>query len=359
MGIDDAPPIREESRGMATIRKHLTSKGQVRGEAQVRRQGYPPKARRFARKDDAERWANDLERRILLGAAHPVPELSVRQLLDEYEASPAFQLLRPSTQRTTKDRVEFWRRRLAHYGSTNLTPEVLARLRDELLTEGRAASTVNRMLSVLSAVFRRIGRPYYGIKNPVSEVDALRESRGRDRYLFDPEYESLRGELERLADPWVVYLFHAALSCGARTSELLAMEKAAVDLERGVAYLRASVTKTNQARVLYFHDVGLEALRQACQSSPSPRWVWGFEGEPYFPRKTFEAAVRRAGLSEVIWYTLRHTSATWKAMVGCSGPEIAMHLGHGSLHMTRRYVHLAQVYRSEVAPRFVKRLLTG
>lgn len=344
---------------MPTIRKVLTNKGQVRWEAQVRRQGHPPTARRFTRKDDAERWASSLERRILMGEAHPAPDLPIGRLLDEYEASPAFQLLRPSSQVSTKNRVEFWRRRLLHYNVSTLTPEVLARLRDELLKEGRAPSTVNRNLSVLSAVFRRIGRPYYGIKNPVSEVDALRESRGRDRYLFDPEYENLRGELERLADPWVVLLFHAALSCGARTSELLAMEKAAVDLERGVAYLRAESTKTNQARVLQFHGVGLEALRTACAGSPSRRWVWGFEGNPIFPRGAFENAVKRAGLSDVVWYTLRHTSATWKAMVGCSGPEIAMHLGHNSLHMTRRYVHLAQVYRSEVAPQFVKRLLTG
>ena len=66
--------------------------------------------------------------------------------------------------------------------------------------------------------------------------------------------------------------------------------------------------------------------------------------------------MKRAGLSDVIWYTLRHTSATWKAMVGASGPEIAMHLGHSSLSITRRYVHLAQVYRSAVAPRFVQRV---
>ncbi|MDX1997333.1 MAG: site-specific integrase [Thermoanaerobaculia bacterium] len=344
---------------MASIRRRPTKSGKVHWEAQVRRQGYPPQSRQFARKDDAERWARELERKILLGEARPAPVLLLPQLIDEYEASPAFVLLRPSTRATVHDRLEFWRKKLRAFNTSTLSSEILARMRDEMLREGRKPSTVNRALSVLSAVYRKVARPYYGIKNPLDGVDALPESRGRDRFLFDPEYHQLEEACRESSNRWLVLLFHAALSCGARTSELLAMEKTALDLERGVAYLRAESTKTNQARVLQFHGVGLEALRTACAGSPSRRWVWGFEGDPIFPRGAFENAVKRAGLSDVVWYTLRHTSATWKAMVGCSGPEIAMHLGHNSLHMTRRYVHLAQVYRSEVAPQFVKRLLTG
>ena len=58
-------------------------------------------------------------------------------------------------------------------------------------------------------------------------------------------------------------------------------------------------------------------------------------------KSAYNHAVRVAKLDEVNFHTLRHTFASWAVMRGVSMKELQELLGHASLQMTMRYVHLA------------------
>jgi integrase/recombinase XerD len=54
----------------------------------------------------------------------------------------------------------------------------------------------------------------------------------------------------------------------------------------------------------------------------------------------FEAARKRAGLSDVRWHDLRHTFASWFVQAGGDLYHLSRILGHASVQMTTRYGHL-------------------
>jgi integrase len=57
-------------------------------------------------------------------------------------------------------------------------------------------------------------------------------------------------------------------------------------------------------------------------------------------RHWFDDAVMEAGLKNLRWHDSRHTFASRLRMKGAPLEDIADHLGHKSLTMTRRYAHL-------------------
>jgi len=67
-------------------------------------------------------------------------------------------------------------------------------------------------------------------------------------------------------------------------------------------------------------------------------------------KKAFQAAVRRAGLSDFRFHDLRHDLASWLTMEGCNGFTLMELMGHKTTAMTMRYVHPShQVERQVVA----------
>lgn len=58
-------------------------------------------------------------------------------------------------------------------------------------------------------------------------------------------------------------------------------------------------------------------------------------------RSAWEHALERAGLTNVHFHDLRHTFGSWLAQAGRTPKEIQEALGHTTLAMTNRYMHLA------------------
>ncbi len=62
-------------------------------------------------------------------------------------------------------------------------------------------------------------------------------------------------------------------------------------------------------------------------------------------KRGFERAVKRAGLEDVTFHTLRHTFCSLLAMRGVPIPTIAELAGHKTIQITMRYSHLAPEHK--------------
>ncbi|MDX1996831.1 MAG: site-specific integrase [Thermoanaerobaculia bacterium] len=285
---------------------------------------------------------------IRLGAA-AVEALTLRDLVEAYRRSPAWTERRES-KRKDEPRIAYWIDSLGGLPITDITTALIARHRDDL-SRRFAASTVAGYLAALSAIYKAAGEHYDGVANPV-KVRRPRNRLVRLRYLSDAEFERLIDAAGGVSDRLLAMVL-AALSCGARCSELMSIRWQDLDLERGTAVLRPDDAKTGHLRTLRFRGAALEALRQLPRISV---WLWGGGTRPpAWPRKQWDEARAAAALEDFRWHDLRHTSATWLAMQGAGGPEVQMHLGHRSLAITNKYVHLAAGQRSDIGPMLVPR----
>jgi integrase/recombinase XerD len=132
------------------------------------------------------------------------------------------------------------------------------------------------------------------------------------------------------------------IDTGVRARELLGMLYEDVDLEQRTGKVRG---KGNKDRVLFFSETTARAML---------RYVNGerFRGEYFFTSEKYDGQLSYSGLSimfmklseatgiHVHAHKLRHTSATWLAASGANAFEIQQQLGHSSMEISLRYVHL-------------------
>jgi integrase len=61
-------------------------------------------------------------------------------------------------------------------------------------------------------------------------------------------------------------------------------------------------------------------------------------------RRSFQSALRAAGISNFRWHDMRHSFGSHLAMGGADLVSIQRLLGHKSLRMTSRYAHVSDVH---------------
>jgi integrase len=155
----------------------------------------------------------------------------------------------------------------------------------------------NRAAALLSAMFNQgIAGDLWKGANPVEGVTRFKEV-SRDRFLRPEELRATFAALAHEEESWKVY-FLAALLCGARRSNLLAMRWADLDLGRGLWRVDAEDSKNGQTmQVIIPEDLqrGLVAWKANC---PSPVWVFPSEesdsGHKTEPCKPWERVLARA-----------------------------------------------------------------
>jgi integrase len=165
-------------------------------------------------------------------------------------------------------------------------------------SKGKATPTrANRTAALLSSMFNRaIAADLWKGANPAKGVERFREV-SRDRFLRPDELRVMFASLAYEDEGWKIY-FMAALLCGARRSNLLAMRWADLDLARGLWRVDAEESKNGQAmQVILPEDLqkGLTAWKTNC---PSPVWVFPSDesasGHKSEPCKPWERVLARA-----------------------------------------------------------------
>ncbi|MDE3055725.1 MAG: site-specific integrase [Verrucomicrobiota bacterium] len=353
---------------MASIYKRKSKDGKgIVWRAVVRLRGYSTACDTFDRKQAAEDWAADIERRIKLGqfnfAAHNKHH-TYADLLNRMESDGALAYQRSF--KNCRAQFAYWKRRLGAYALVHITPELITQerkiLAEDILPDGslRGPATLNRYTAVLSSTFGyAIKKLRWIVENPCKNLLRLKE-KPRDRILNDEEIARLLEACKQSKSFYLYPIVLLALTTGARRGELLNLEWNHVDFEKGIAFLKE--TKNGRPRSVALTDLVIAELKviQTVHDSKKPLV---FASKTAFGRfdikKGWMQAVQRAGLDDYHFHDLRHQFVTFASAQGASNVELAAAMGHRTLSMLLRYTNLDAKNSKKFSDHISERILKG
>lgn len=216
-------------------------------------------------------------------------------------------------------------------------------------------STVNRRLATLKHMFTKacawkmVGE---AVKKDVHLVKLTKEENARERFLSTEEIEHLLAacgtdDKQRHLKPIIIF----ALNSGCRKDEILSLKWKNVDLRHG--FIRLEKTKNSECRKIPI-NAALKAVLSGLVRRLDVEYVF-FDpksGNRYRDvRRSFNTALRKAGIYDFHFHDLRHTFASHLMMACVDIATISKLLGHKSLKMTMRYSHLAPKHLTEAVDR--------
>lgn len=351
---------------MATIEKRKSGDKYVY-RARVRVKGAVPRTATFPSKTLAKAWAQKLEVQIKENQYLPTMQShnhTLNDVIAEYKTR-AKDSKRPISE-TTQIQLNVWDELIGAYTLNMITPErIYNTIKDieAIPTQSgnvKSPSTLNRYLAVLSAVLtfavKELGWLH---ENPAFKVSRRPEPKGRVRYLSDDERNRLIEQVKKAKNPFLYPAVMVAISTGARRNEILTLKWADVDLKRGWATLQK--TKNGDRRGIALRGPALDAMKELYKHRLSDIWVFPneFNSGPFNIRKSWDRAVKDAGLVDFRFHDLRHTCASYLIMNGASLGEIADVLGHKTLQMVQRYAHISDQHKGDVIDRMNAKIFGG
>jgi integrase len=268
-----------------------------------------------------------------------------------------------------KAQLEWWSSELGAYSLADLDSTKIAAARDKLALSTKrdgaclSPSTVVRYMAPLSHAFGVAVREWGWLDDsPMRKVERPAEPDGRVRFLSDDERGALLRACADSKNPWLYTVVLLALSTGMRKGELTNLRWPDVDLANRRITLRE--TKNGEIRVVPLTGSALDLIKAHAKvrrldtdlvfPAPArpPKAV-----KPMDFRAAWEAALKRAGITNFHFHDLRHTTASYLAMNGASLAEIAEVLGHRTLAMVKRYAHLSEAHTASVMERMNERFL--
>ncbi len=230
-------------------------------------------------------------------------------------------------------------------------------------------ATVNRMLSLIGAIFRA-ARDQWKWVNVIPVVAKLPEKMKEVPTITRDMMDALFAELpDHLASS-----FRFSLATGLRDQNVLRLRWKYIDIARAAARIPGDETKGETAiavplnadalAVLNEQAAKLIAMREALtdKSTKEERKIvagaseWCFpspSGLPYTRSNNtaWRNARARAGMPWMRWHDLRHAWASWHAQAGTSALALKELGGWSSLAMVERYTSFAVDHLAEHAKR--------
>lgn len=356
---------------MASIEKRIAKDGGVNYRVKVRLKGFPGQDASFKRLTDAKRWAQSTEAAIREGRHFKTTEAKRRtfgEMTDRYIRDVLPHKKKMQQSRTMH--LNWWKSELGKYALADVSPSMIAELRDKLLKEPtprgekRSPSTVVRYMASLSHTYTICVKEWGWIDDsPMRKVTKPKEPRGRVRFLSDDERENLLKSCKESSSSYIYTIVVLALSTGMRHGEIINLTWNDIDFERSRIVLHE--TKNNERRGVHISAHALECLKNLSKVRridtnllfPSNKIAkLGEATRPIDFRKPWLAVLAKANIEDFRFHDLRHSCASYLAMNGASLAEIAEVLGHKTLQMVKRYSHISETHTSKVLARMNEKI---
>jgi site-specific recombinase XerD len=201
-----------------------------------------------------------------------------------------------------------------------------------------SSSSMNLAISALKFFYHEVFK-----KNIVREQHRPRQDKRLPLVLSGSEVNRL---LDTEKNPKHRLLLMLTYSSGLRVSEVVALKKEHIDVNRKAILIRAG--KGRRDRYTLLSDRAAQFIGDYCAIHKLEGWL--FPGIPdrrhlsiRSAQNIFDKALRNAGiLKAVSIHSLRHTFATHLLESGTDIKYIQELLGHISLRTTQRYTHVAR-----------------
>lgn len=309
-------------------------------------------------------------------------KISFRSLADKYSE---LSFGKPSRNDSRKYLIGYWYKEedkelkwkdeilTEHFGDCKLFQistvdiEEFKKLRKEAPAKGkktRSDVSVNREMEILRHMMNKAIEWGMLDANPFErfrESIFFQETNDRVRFLEEEEIKRL---LE-VSPPYLANLIKGAIFTGLRRSDLFNLKWTDVNLEKGILFFHEG-KKGGKLGIKYLNDDMISLLMEIRKgkseyifNGPIPRKKGEGKKEKYVAlpdpegkplkdmKRSFHAALKKAGIKDFHWHDLRHTSASYLAMKGASLKAVQEHLGHSSIAMTERYSHLSETFQRE------------
>jgi integrase len=269
-----------------------------------------------------------------------IATFTFNQLADEY-------LKWSERQRSFKSKKDFMNRLREYFGNLPLrqfTTMAVEQYQTEKSNKGNKPATVNRHIATLKHMFSKAVQ-WEMVENHVAEkvrqVKLLEENNKRLRYLSKEECHALLNACEQHLKPIV----SMAMNTGMRKGEILNLKWENVDVKNG--FILLDKTKNGERREIPINPTLAATLGTLIRRLDVPYVFYNpATGKPYDNvKKSFNAALKRAGIVDFKFHDLRHTFASQLVMAGIDLTTVRELLGHKSLAMTLRYAHLAPSHK--------------
>ncbi|MBL4614278.1 MAG: site-specific integrase [Magnetovibrio sp.] len=307
--------------------------------------GEPTQTRTFKKHSDALAWSQEIEGKMDKRTFVPLGEAEKTTLhvaLGWYlrEVTP-----RKKGAKQESNRIDLLQRmKLSEKTLTRLRSADIASWRDDLVSMGKAPTTIRNMVTIISQVYET-AKFEWGMErlhNPVKGVPMPKHRPGRDRRLIKDRDKDKDEEVQLLeackasSSHWVTPIVILAIETGMRLGEILTLKRANIDYKTSVAHLPD--TKNGTARDVPLSTRALEALKAAPASTDKeggafPMTTHSFEHH-------FKKARIAAEIENLRFHDLRHEATSRLFERGLDIMEVGHITGHKTLDMLRRYTHL-------------------
>lgn len=218
---------------------------------------------------------------------------------------------------------------------------------------GNKPGTINRHVAAIKHMFTKACEwemVEEEVLKRVRKVKLLEENNSRLRFLSKTECQALIKACDAHLRPIVI----CALNTGMRKGEILSLKWDNVDLVHGFILLQ--ITKNGERREVPINNTLMAILQDLFRgTSERPRRIdipyvfYDTRTEDRYNnvQKSFNTAMKRAGIKDFRFHDLRHTFASHLVMAGVDITTVKELLGHKTLTMTLRYAHLAPSHKAK------------
>ena len=208
------------------------------------------------------------------------------------------------------------------------------------LRKTHSPASVNRHLTLLSAMGRRAVALDYVERNWCAGIDRLKEDNKRQVALTPEQAGRLLAALETDRNTIAASAIALLLLTGVRLREATHARVEDVHLDQRLWFLPKAKTG---ARHIHLNDAAVAILQRQVSMAKGSGWL--FPGRDTSKplgdvRSTFFRALAKAGLPPMRRHDLRHSFASLAVSAGRSLYDVQALLGHASPSMTTRYAHL-------------------
>mgnify|MGYP001569278893 CR=1 FL=1 len=211
-----------------------------------------------------------------------------------------------------QSRMNRWLCAFGNQDASTITIRQIEKVLTDLQDKGMKPATLVRHLTVLRAAFNRAKRLGLVKENPACQVKTPKVNNVLVRYLIPDQESSLLSHLHEKYRPIIL----TALNTGLRQGELLRLTWADIDWNMGVLTIHETKAGERRRTPMNSTVVGLLSSLKAGSQADSTERVFPFDAR--YLRRTFDEAVKAAGLAPFRFHDLRHTFTSRLAMQGAN-----------------------------------------